>query len=611
MTLFNRPIITLSSMFLALMLAQGLPATGEKAPPWQLKVDPQLLQKARTGELDFLVLLSEKADVSDARKLRTKSARGAHVFRRLKEVSNRTQAPILKLLRARGLAHRPFWLANMIWVRGDIAAIQLLSRRADVLRIVANPSVQLQEPSIGPAGQSGVIEWNITKVRAPEVWALGYTGQGVVIGGQDTGYQWNHPALIGKYRGWNGTTADHNYNWHDAIHTNDIHHSTQNPTGYDTKVPCDDLQHGTHTMGTMVGDDGGANQIGMAPGAKWIGCRNMDRNWGTPATYTECFEWLLAPTDLNNQNPDPSKAPDVINNSWYCPPAEGAIDPLIMQDVVESLRAAGIVVVASAGNDGPSASSIRYPPAIYASSFSVGATDINDTIAGFSSRGPVTVDGSGRIKPDISAPGVSIRSSVPGSTYAGGWQGTSMAGPHVAGLVALLISAHPELRGQVDAIERIIEQTAVPLGGAVPNNNYGWGRIDAVAALGLGDSDTDGMPDWWEIWRGFSRSNAADAALDADGDGLSNLEEYLSGTDPNDPASVLRITTTQPSGTNVFTFFTTVTGKIYCLECTDDLLAPSWKTAVSNMSGTGTVFQVSDPDGASATQRFYRIKLGP
>ena len=594
---------------IALILAITLPALGEKPPDWRLKVDSTLLQKEGPGDLEFLVLLSERADVHGAAQLKAKTAKSAHVYQRLQEVSNRTQAPILKLLRARDLAHRPFWLANMIWVRGDVAAIQSLSQRSDVLRIVANPSIQLQEPSIAPAMTAGAVEWNITKVRAPEVWALGYTGQGVVIGGQDTGYQWNHPALVGKYRGWNGSTADHNYNWHDAIHTNNIHNSTQNPTGYDTKVPCDDNNHGTHTMGTMVGDDGLGNQIGMAPGAKWIGCRNMDRNWGTPATYTECFEWFLAPTDLNNQNPDPSKAPDVINNSWYCPPSEGAIDPLILQPIVEAVRAAGIVVAVCAGNDGPSPSSIGNPPAIYDASFSVGATDSSDTIAGFSGRGPVTVDGSFRMKPDISAPGVGIRSSIPGSAYASGWQGTSMATPHVAGLVALLISAHPELRGQVDAIERIIEQTAVPLGSPVPNNTYGWGRIDAVAAIGLADSDLDGMPDWWEIWRGFSRSNSADAALDADGDGLSNLKEYLAGTDPNDPTSVLRITATQPSGTNVFSLFKTVTGKTYCLERISDLLAPSWEPVASNLVGTGGLLQVCDPDGAYATQRFYRIRL--
>ena len=170
-------------------------------------------------------------------------------------------------------------------------------------------------PIAAPQG----VEWNIIKVKAPDVWAMGFTGQGVVIGGQDTGYQWDHPALINQYRGWNGTSADHDYNWHDAIHED----AGGNPCGYNSPFPCDDYGHGTHTMGTMVGDDGGANQIGMAPGARWIGCRNMDNGVGSPATYAECYQWFVAPTALDGSEPRPDLAPDVINNSWGCPPSEG------------------------------------------------------------------------------------------------------------------------------------------------------------------------------------------------------------------------------------------------------------------------------------------------
>ena len=156
---------------------------------------------------------------------------------------------------------------------------------------------------------------------------------------------------------------------------------------------------------------------------------------------------------------------------------------------MQNLVAAGIVTAHSAGNSGSACSTINAPAAIYNESFTVGATDSTDTIASFSSRGPVTVDGSNRPKPDISAPGVNIRSSVPGGGYEGGWGGTSMAAPHVAGLVALLISAQPALRGQVCEIESIIEQSAVHKAwtgcesSGVPNHAYGWGRIDALAAV--------------------------------------------------------------------------------------------------------------------------------
>ena len=348
------------------------------------------------------------------------------------------------------------------------------------------------------------IEWNLIKIAAPELWQKGIRGQGVVVGGQDTGYQWDHPALIRQYRGWDGTTADHHYNWHDAIH------SGGGVCGHDAPAPCDDSRHGTHTMGTMVGDDGVGNQIGMAPAARWIGCRNMNDGLGSPASYAECYQWFIAPTDLGDNHPDPAKAPDVINNSWGCTPTEGCTDPEILRQVVQNVRAAGILTVHSAGNEGPACSTVQEPAGIYEESFSIGATDADDKIAYFSSRGPVTVDGSQRLKPNVTAPGVNIRSSVPGGGYEGGWSGTSMAAPHVAGLVALLLSAQPALKGQVDTLETLIESTAITLttaqncggvaGDAIPNNTYGWGRVDALAAyLGLAPASIPTLSAWAQI----------------------------------------------------------------------------------------------------------------
>ena len=588
---------------------------------WQNKVEPRLLQNALATN-EFLVILSEQADLSGVAELKTKAAKGRYVYERLTKVAQHTQPPLWKTLQEQKLEYSPFWVANMIRVRGDLSAIQSLAQRADTARIIANSAVGA--PDLLPAARlvnaASSVEWNISQVHAPAVWALGYTGQGVVVAGQDTGYQWDHPALINHYRGWDGTNANHNYNWHDAIHGPNFHNSGDNPCGYDLTAPCDDLSHGTHTMGTMVGDDGAGNQIGMAPGAKWIGCRNMERNWGTPATYAECFQWFLAPTDLNGQNPDPSKSPDVINNSWYCPPAEGCADPLVLQSVVENLRAAGIVVVCSAGNSGPGCSSIDAPGAIYDASFTVGATDSSDNIAGFSSRGPVTVDGSNRLKPDVSAPGVNIRSSVPGNGYAGGWSGTSMAGPHVVGVVALLISAHPELKGQVDGIERIIEHTAVPrtnfescgsvAGTGIPNNTYGWGRVDALAALGLNDTDGDGMPDWWELWHNLNSNDPSDAALDSDNDGITNLNEYIAGTDPQDKTDYFHIASIT-AGTNCVLSFQSALNRLYTLEIRTNLNTGSW-TSVSgqiDIVGNAGLLELSQTNSPPETTQFYRIKV--
>lgn len=478
----------LTAVFSALWL---FPSNSALAAEWQAKTDPWVLTTAADKSTEFLVYLTEQADLSGAAALTSKVDKATFVYQTLSATAARTQRPVVAAIEALGLEYRPFWVANMIWVKGDLAAVQALAQRADVAHIYANPAVRASLPTPTLAENAPTaIEWGVQKVHAPDVWALGFEGQGVVVAGQDTGYSWTHPAIKNQYRGWDGASANHNYNWHDAIH------SGGGSCGANSQVPCDDQGHGTHTMGTMVGDDGGSNQIGVAPGARWVGCRNMNQGVGTPTTYSECYQWFIAPTDLNNQNPDPSKAPDVINNSWGCPPSEGCTDPNVLLTVVNNVRAAGIVTVHSAGNSGPSCSTVTDPAAIYAASFSVGATDNSDTIASFSSRGPVTVDGSNRRKPDISAPGVNVRSSYPGGGYTS-MSGTSMAGPHNVGVVALIFSAAPNLIGNPDAIQTLLEQTAVPRtttqtcggipGDQIPNNTCGYGRVDALSAYnGLG-----------------------------------------------------------------------------------------------------------------------------
>ncbi len=471
-------------------LIQPAAASEPEDDAWREKVDAWVLETAgRDGDAEFLVVLDAQADLAAARGLATKEARGRYVFERLRQTAAETQPAVHAELARLGAETRRFWIANMIWARGDAAVAEAMARRADVRRVAANPWVPLEAPGFdrsrrelkGGCPPNG-IAGGVAHTGAPDLWAQGADGTGVVVAGEDTGYDWDHEALIDSYRGWDGASADHNYNWHDAIH------SGGGSCGADSPEPCDDFGHGTHTMGTMVGR-AGVDTLGMAPGARWIGCRNMDQGNGTPATYAECFEFFLAPTDSNGANPDPSLAPDVVNNSWSCPPSEGCTDVDVLKAVVENLRAAGIVVVVSAGNGGSGCSSVSTPAAIYEASFTIGATDLNDVIAGFSSRGPVTVDGSGRLKPEVSAPGVNICSTRPDDNY-GNSNGTSMSAPHVAGLVALLISAQPCLRGDVDAIEQYIIDTAVPRttgqtcggvpGSEVPNNTYGWGAIRAV-----------------------------------------------------------------------------------------------------------------------------------
>jgi len=476
---------------MTLALVSGPLAAQAKAAPAD-KIAPWVMEHTADGKTaEFLVVLDAQGDLTPAKALVGKHAKGRFVRDTLWNVAQSTQGPLLAELKARGVEHQAFYIVNAVWVKGDRGLVMDLAARADVARIEGNPRIQNILPQPQPTQEAPqTIEPGISYSHAPQVWSLGFNGQGVVVGGQDTGYRWSHNALRPHYRGWNGSTANHDFNWHDSIH------SGGGICGPDSPVPCDDTFHGTHTMGTAIGHDtenGGVNQVGMAPGAKWIGCRNMDVGAGTPTTYMECFEFFLAPYPVGG-NPgqgDPTLAPDVTVNSWTCPPSEGC-SPGTLLAAVQAQRAAGIVSEMSAGNSGPACSTVQDPPAIYDEVFSTGALNTStDTLASFSSRGPVTVDGSNRIKPDISAPGTNTRSaSNTGDNDYTTASGTSMAGPHVAGGIALLLSVDPSLIGNVDEIEARMGRTAFRLStatcgstpGVYPNNLFGNGRLDALCA---------------------------------------------------------------------------------------------------------------------------------
>ena len=464
------------------------------------KIAPWVVEHTAYGQqAEFFVVLAERADLRPAANLPTKTEKGRFVYRTLLEKARTTQGPILQWLRDRHIEHQSFYIVNAILVKGTREVAQTLAARPDIARVEGNPLIHNDLPQPERVNEApskpqapNTIEPGITYTHAPDVWGLGFTGQGIVVASADTGVRWTHNALKPHYRGWDGTNADHDYNWHDSIHD-----SVGNPCGNDSPFPCDDLAHGSHTTGTMIGDDGTGNQIGMAPGAKWIGCRDMDSNAGTPARYIECMQWFLAPTRIGGGDPDPTKAPDITNNSWECPPSEGCSADTL-QAAVETQAAAGIMMVSAAQNSGPSCSTVQNPPGIYAATYTAGALNTGtDTIANFSSRGPVTADGSNRIKPDITAPGTGTRSSTNASdsSYAN-FSGTSMATPHISGAMALLWSAIPSLQNQIDASRMAMNDAAhfissTQCGDAGPPNNvYGWGRVDILAAVQGGGTPT-------------------------------------------------------------------------------------------------------------------------
>ena len=465
------------------------------------KVSSELLSKFdKEDKVTFLIKMKKQVDTVAVAKEAEKviatqkvTAADAEIRKRstivseLRSTAKESQYNVMEYLKKQVEAGKAedlqsFYIVNGIAVTATKEIMEQVALMEEVELISPNETIQLIQPTVTKVneatvkevetgGQTASIEWNISQINAPEAWAMGIDGSGTVVASIDTGVQWDHPALKEKYRGYdpaNPNSPNHEFNWFDA-------------TSAGRGAAYDDQGHGTHVTGTMVGSEpNGSNQIGVAPGAKWIAVKAFTASGGTSADLLEAGEWILAPKDANG-TPHPEMAPDVVNNSWGGGPGLNEW----FRPMVQAWRAAEIFPEFSAGNTtltNPGGAGSIAVPANYPESYATAATNNTNALASFSLRGPSPY---GEVKPDISAPGVNIRSAVPGSGYEGGWNGTSMAGPHVSAVVAMLKQVNANL--SVDEIETILNETAIPLTDSsyptVPNNGYGVGLVDAHAAV--------------------------------------------------------------------------------------------------------------------------------
>jgi len=467
--------------FVVTMLAASASMAGEL----DANLKNLMVQSGPQARIGALVYLNLQADVGalEAQLLADRTQRRDRhsvIMTALLEASEFGQQPVLNWLDQLPIGAvdniQPFWITSVIALDATPATLRALAAREDVALVAPDYPIELIGPTAidddTDSATRGGPEQGLIAINAPDVWAMGYDGAGTIVSNIDTGVDGSHPALASRWRGLNPLYSGHP-EW-----------AFYDPYLGNHDFPYDGGSHGTHTMGTITGGSPG-DQIGVAPGAEWIAAAPIDRS-SIPQTVSDAilsFQWI---TDPDGDPLTSFDVPHTNSNSWGLVTAHGYPEcDQTFWSFIDNAEAAGVIVLFSAGNEG---SSGHRRPADRAyddyRSMAVGAVDPynGNSIASFSSRGPTncTINGASAIKPEIAAPGVSTRSSVPGGGYSS-YDGTSMASPHVNGVLALMMQANPDLTGQ--QAKQIVYDTAVEAGSPGNDNDYGYGVIDALAAV--------------------------------------------------------------------------------------------------------------------------------
>lgn len=453
--------LLLTAVFVSL-LGISLPATGATLDP---RLQSLIASPAPDGEIPVIVTFRGGVEPMALRD--EAGQRQPRLASLLKERAASSQKAARDFLHSRNIRDiKDLNIINGLAFTASVDTLRELSARADVVAMSYDEVIY--PPEIVPALTAGSAESNISLIKAPELWSLGYAGQGIVVATMDTGVDATHPDLASRWRGGNNSWFDPNGE-----------HST----------PADVDGHGTSTMGVILGGNADGSYIGVAPEARWIAVKIFnDAGAASTSAILDGFDWLLDP----DYDPATDDAPHVVNNSWGFE-APNICDESVtfLRQTVALLKAAGIAVLFPAGNlvsdslseEAPFYSSVA--PASYPESFAVGSVGTmtsETTISNFSLRGPSACDGT--IYPELVAPGFHVKTT--GLTAAAPYYyvtGTSIAVPHAAGAMALLLSAFPDTR--IDELEAALKSSATDLGPVGADNSYGYGLLNVRSAYAL------------------------------------------------------------------------------------------------------------------------------